>query len=112
MAGFFFQDSIHPDPALLIGKDMTASASANAAQRAYDVIESLPSFEIQETENALRNLAGELNLKVGQLFGILRIATTGQKVSPPLIESMEIIGKQKVLERIMVAIEVLEASER
>jgi len=32
----------------------------------------------------------------------------GEKVSPPLFESMEIIGKRKVLERVQKAVEVLE----
>jgi glutamyl-tRNA synthetase len=47
-------------------------------------------------------------LNAGQVFGILRVAVTGQKVSPPLFESMEIIGREKVLERLKKAVEVLE----
>ena len=45
-----------------------------------------------------------MRLSASQVFGILRVAVTGQKVSPPLFESMEIIGKEKVLERIRKAI--------
>lgn len=44
----------------------------------------------------------------GQVFGILRAAVTGHKVSPPLFESMEIIGKEKALQRLQNAIEILE----
>jgi glutamyl-tRNA synthetase len=43
-----------------------------------------------------------------QVFGILRVAVTGQKVSPPLFESMEIIGREVVLNRLRKAIETLE----
>ena len=43
-----------------------------------------------------------------QVFGSLRVAVTGQTVSPPLFESMEIVGKEKVLERLKQAIEMLE----
>jgi glutamyl-tRNA synthetase len=43
-----------------------------------------------------------------QVFGILRAAVTGQTVSPPLFESMEIVGKEKVLERVSRAITLLE----
>ena len=39
---------------------------------------------------------------------ILRAAVTGQSVSPPLFESMEIIGREKVLERLKKAVEILE----
>jgi len=42
------------------------------------------------------------------LFGILRVAITGQKVSPPLFESMEILGSERVLYRIQNAIHLLE----
>ena len=57
----------------------------------------------------MRALAEELGLKAGQLFGILRNAVTGQRVSPPLFESMEIIGREKVLSRVQAAIQLLEA---
>ncbi|MGA2490457.1 MAG: hypothetical protein ABSF99_09800 [Anaerolineales bacterium] len=43
-----------------------------------------------------------------QVFGILRVAVTGQTVSPPLFESMEIVGKEKVLERVKKAIDILD----
>jgi glutamyl-tRNA synthetase len=109
MAGFFFQETVQPDPSLLVGKDMTTAVSIIAAQRALEVIEALPSMDLDAMENALRTLADELDLKAGQLFGILRIAITGQPVSPPLIESMEVIGKSKVLERIRNALDILSA---
>jgi len=38
----------------------------------------------------------------------LRVAVTGQKVSPPLFESMEVIGKTIVLNRIQQAIKLLD----
>jgi len=53
-------------------------------------------------------VAEELGLKAGQLFGILRVAVTGQRVSPPLIESMAIIGRDKILERLREAVAILE----
>jgi glutamyl-tRNA synthetase len=56
----------------------------------------------------LRELVEKLELKPNQVFGILRVAVTGQTVSPPLFESMEVIGKEKVLERVRKAIEILE----
>jgi glutamyl-tRNA synthetase len=57
----------------------------------------------------MRALADELGLKAGQLFGILRVAVTGRNVSPPLFETMAIIGKDIVLERIQHAQQTLAA---
>jgi glutamyl-tRNA synthetase len=53
-------------------------------------------------------LVGELGLSPNQVFGIVRVAVTGQTVSPPLFESMQIVGKQQVLERLQQAINILE----
>lgn len=103
MAGFFFQERIEPDPSELVGKKMTPEQSAQALHAAYQVIDPLPALEVEPLEHALRSLADSLDLKAGQLFGILRIAVTGQRVSPPLIESMQVIGKNLVLERIQEA---------
>ena len=60
----------------------------------------------------MRALVEEMGLSAGQVFGILRVAVTGQKVSPPLFESMEIIGREKVLARIQHAVDLLEEMEK
>ena len=58
-------------------------------------------------EQPLRDMVGELGYKPGQVFGLLRGAISGQKVPPPLFDCMEVIGKQKVLQRIADAIAFL-----
>jgi glutamyl-tRNA synthetase len=108
IAGFFFLEDLDVAPELLLGKNMTAAESANAARAALERIQSAPALESEAIETALRSLAEELGLKAGQLFGILRTAVTGQRISPPLIESMEVIGKDKVVERIQIAIDTLD----
>jgi glutamyl-tRNA synthetase len=105
---FFFQKDVHPDPSELVGKNMTAGHSLEAAQRALLVLESLPDFSHEQAEPPLRQLAEEMGLNAGQLFGILRVAITGQAVSPPLLESMTVIGRGKVLQRMRSAIHLLE----
>lgn len=109
MAGFFFRDEIQPKPAELIAKGLTAKQSAEAARKSLAVLESLPDFNTETAEATMRNLVEQLGLSAGQVFGILRVAVTGQKVSPPLFESMEIIGREKVVERIRHAITLLES---
>jgi len=107
MAGFFFSDDVNPDPKELIGKNMTVAQSAEAARQAYQLLAALPQISVETAEQPMRDLALKLKLTTQQLFGILRIAVTGQAVSPPLFESMEIIGKETVLKRIHNAIELL-----
>ena len=107
MGGFFFEEEVHPDPESLVGKKMTPAESAIAAQRAYQILAELPEINHETAEEPMRALAEELGVKAGQLFGILRAAVTGRTVSPPLFETMAIIGKETVLERIQQAQEML-----
>jgi glutamyl-tRNA synthetase len=110
MAGFFFRDYIEPQADELVGKNMTLDESANAMKKTIETISALSDFTVEPLESSLRNLADTLELKAGQLFGILRIAVTGQPISPPLIESMVIIGKDEVLRRINQAVNVVETT--
>jgi glutamyl-tRNA synthetase len=110
MAGFMFRDTVSPAPADLIGQDMTADASQGALRRVQQVILDRERLEVDSLEAELRGLAAELGLKAGQLFTILRIAVTGQRVSPPLIETMVLLGKEQVLERLGRAVELLAAA--
>jgi glutamyl-tRNA synthetase len=107
MGGFFFNEEVTPDSTALVGKNMTTAQSAEAAQRAYQILSNLAVINHQSAEEPLRMLAEQMGISAGQLFGILRAAVTGQTVSPPLFESMAVIGKEKVLERIQRAIELL-----
>lgn len=58
------------------------------------------SWNTPEIEQSLRSLAEELGLKAGELLSLVRTAVTGKRISPPLFESMEIVGKGLVVERI------------
>lgn len=107
-AAFFFQDEVHPAAEDLVGKKMTAGESAEAARQAYAVLAALPEITPETAEEPLRQLAQSLDLNAGQLFGILRWAVTGQQVSPPLFESMAVMGKETALRRIQNAIEALD----
>jgi len=107
-AGFFFKETVGPNPEELVAKSLDAKQSADVARKTYEILASLPELSHQTAEPPMREFVENSGLSANQVFGILRVAVTGQKVSPPLFESMEIIGKQKVLERVQKAIEILE----
>jgi len=107
-AAWFFKESVDVDPAELVAKNLSAAQSAEVARKTYSLLEALPDLSHAAAEPPMRQLITDLELSPNQVFGILRVAVTGQMVSPPLFESMEIVGKQKVLERLRHAIELLE----
>ena len=48
----------------------------------------------------MQNLAQQLGIKNSEFFMILRVAISGKKITPPLNESMELLGKEECLKRI------------
>lgn len=108
LAGFFFKEEVAPPVEMLIGKGMTVAQSVAAVRKAVEILEVLPEFSAANAEAPMRAVAEELGLQAGQFFGILRNAVTGQEVSPPLFESMEIVGRDVVLARLKRAISELE----
>ena len=107
-AAWFFKETVEPKPEELIAKGLTAAQSAESLRKAYAILAALPEITPASAEPPMRALVEQLGLSPNQVFGILRVAVTGQTVSPPLFESMEIVGKKKVLERLRNAIEILE----
>ena len=107
-ASFFFQEAVEPKPEELVAKGLDAKQSAEIARKTYEILSGLSEVTHAVAEPPMRAYVEEGGFSAGQVFGILRVAVTGQKVSPPLFESMEIIGREKVLERLKKAVEVLE----
>ncbi|MFC1900837.1 glutamate--tRNA ligase [Chloroflexota bacterium] len=103
-ADFFFIDTPEYEASILVGKKMAEKTALTALKAAEERLSSLESFNNDFLEDALRHLAGDLGLKTGQLFGLLRIATTGRNATPPLFDTMVVLGKERCLKRIMVAI--------
>ncbi len=110
MGGFFFKEEVRPATEILVGQKLSLEQAAEIARSAYKLLEELPEITHETAEQPLRDLAQELGLSAGQVFGVLRAAVTGQTVSPPLFESMAVIGKETVIERIRQAAEVLEGT--
>ena len=92
---FFFTDDLRYTREDLLGKafkDRAADAKA-ALARAADAAAERATWTHDALEAALRALAEELGAKAGDLFSLVRVAVTGRKVTPPLFESMEILGQ-------------------
>jgi glutamyl-tRNA synthetase len=101
---YFFVDRLEYDTKLLIGKDMTVESTVRALSVAAERLAGLASFDEAALERMLRPLAVELGLKTGQLFGALRTAVTGETATPPLFQTMAVLGRERCLPRIDLAL--------
>jgi glutamyl-tRNA synthetase len=107
-ARFLFQEDVEPNPQDLVAKGLDSQQSAEIARSSYQILAALPDISHSVAEPPMREYVEKSGFSANQVFGILRVAVTGQKVSPPLFESMEIIGREKVLQRLQRAITTLE----
>jgi len=64
----------------------------------------LKSFETVELEKVLRNLSEEAGVKLGVLVHPLRVAVTGRINSPGIFEVLELLGQEKVVQRLAAAL--------
>ena len=86
---------------------ITDDASKQVLQRSLKELEPLAIWKHESIEAALRSsLIEEMGLKPRIAFGAVRIATTGSTISPPLFESMELLGKEASLARIRAGLEL------
>jgi glutamyl-tRNA synthetase len=106
MLRFLFAESFSPDPDSA-AKALNADAAPvlDAAQAALD---KLPAWTAPAIEEALKDaLVDGLGLKPRKAFAPVRVAVTGRTVSPPLYESMELLGRDRALARLRAAREAL-----
>lgn len=101
---FFYTDEMPYQTALLIQKGMDMPRTRDALVRARNLLASLEVWEHSVMEPPMRELAVELGLKTGQLFGSIRVAVSGRTAAPPLFQMMEVLGRERTLSRIDQAI--------
>lgn len=98
--GFLFT----PDAELVINPDAVAKLAPNAGEvlaAASSALAELEHWNAEAIQTALRNaLVDGLGLKPKFAFAPVRVAMTGEQVSPPLFESMEILGRASSLARL------------
>lgn len=93
MMGFFFQN---PD----VDKNLFGENYREHLKTAIKTIGDLNKWDLEELNNSLMDQIKEKGFKTGDFFMSLRIAITGKKFTPPINESMVILGKEETLKRL------------
>jgi len=92
---------VDPDSAPKIQDDQSQAV----LKKTNEVLQAVVDWDHATLESVLRvALIEEMGLKPRIAFGAVRIAVTGSHISPPLFESMELLGRDRSLERINAAI--------
>ena len=99
MLGFLVDDEFVMDPAA--AAKFLGAEQKPTVQAARDALAAVTSWEVASIEAVLRaSLVDGLGLKPKHAFGPVRVAVTGRTVSPPLFESIELLGQTETLTRL------------
>jgi glutamyl-tRNA synthetase len=101
MVAFLYTDEVTLDPADAakvlneVGREFLTAASK--------ALEELPTWTAEEIETTLRTLQQQRGIGARKAFQPVRLAVTGRLVSPPLFESMALLGRERSLSRLAAA---------
>jgi glutamyl-tRNA synthetase len=103
LLGFLFVDEVALDPAAA-EKQLTGPDAAEVLDAAEQALAGLGEWTTEAIEESLKAALVEgLGRKPRQAFGPVRVAVSGRTVSPPLYESIELLGRERTLARLVAA---------
>ncbi len=102
MLGFLFSDKVEYDEADVA--KLLDDEGRRVVAAAHDALSRLDTWTTEAIDEALRaSLVEGLGLKPRNAFGPVRVAVTGRRISPPLFESLELLGREVTLARLATA---------
>ena len=101
MVAFLFAE-VTPDETA-VAKVLAKEGARRALEAVSGTLESVQ-WDAASIETALRELPERLGLKPKVVFQCVRVAVTGGMVSPPIFESLELLGRASTLERLRAAL--------
>jgi glutamyl-tRNA synthetase len=107
LTDFFFAEELEYDAKLLLNKIETPEA-VQALNTTLSALDKMDTWTTDTLEAGIRPLAEQLGLKTGVYFGLIRTAVTGKTATPPLFQTMEVLGKTRCAKRVKAALEKLQ----
>ncbi|MCA2960262.1 MAG: glutamate--tRNA ligase [Silvanigrellales bacterium] len=106
-AGFFFSGDLTYDPASLELKGRTRAQTAEALAEAMEALEPVEEWSSANIQATFEAFLAKSGLKAKDVYMPFRIAVTGKKDSPPLFDSVEVLGKEIVRRRVRLCVQFL-----
>lgn len=97
---FLFVNQVNPDFAELVKSKTSIEDISRILTAAIRMFQQVSPFTPATVETTLRDLASTLGLSTKIVFMTVRIAVTGRKATPPLFESLVVLGRDRALTRL------------
>ena len=104
MISYFLEEYPKYDMDVLCGKGGDRDITRDFLTVCSDLIMELDDLTGAGLEKSLRDVCDSHGFAIRQAFGSLRVAITGRTATPPLFEIMEVMGRQRVIDRLQVAL--------
>lgn len=98
-----------PESKLLI-KRADSQTVISQLQETIDQLRGLSSWQVEPIEQVLRHLQQTNDWHLGQYFMLVRLAATGKTATPPLFESLVVLGQEKTLDRLNQCLELIKST--
>lgn len=95
LAGFFFEEP-------KVDKKIFETGAKEQLTKAQEVLNKVKRWEKTELEESLQELVKQEGWSMGQFFMNFRIAITGSRTTPPITDSIAILGREKTLKRLKI----------
>lgn len=82
------------------GHEMDIAQYTEQLRLTHIKLQGLSDWSAEKIGLVMQGVCDELNMKKSEYFMMMRVAITGRKVSPPLNESMELLGREECLSRL------------
>jgi glutamyl-tRNA synthetase len=110
LVGFIFEEVPAPPAEEMIPKRLDRNKTAEVLRTSCALLVDFDERSDEENEQRFRGAAEDLGVKLGDLLMPVRMAMTGSRVSPPLFESIRVLGAGRTLERLKNALANLEGT--
>ena len=109
---FFFTGDITYDDAAtkdLVPKKLNANQVVEAREHVLEAVDAMATWAAANLEATLRALCEAKGYKTKEIFMPVRVAVTGRRATPPLFDTLEVLGKERCRRRLRGAIAHLKA---
>ena len=106
---YFFSGDLDYEPirGLMVPKKRDAAATVWMLDHLAEELDHTRSWSSEELEPLMRGFCERIEWKTKEVFMVVRIAVTGRKASPPLFDTMALLGRERCRRRIRQAMDFL-----
>jgi len=97
---FLYVDDLSWNSDDAVPKKMDKAGAVEMLELAKDLLKGFDSRSEEENEELFSKTVEEKGVKLGELMHPLRVAVTGTKMSPPMVQSLSLLGEERALKRV------------